>query len=64
MTFKEYFERKYGKLEFVWGSSGEIMSEVQLRFMDTMAEYLDSKASPQSEPKDKTMSYMMEAVRK
>lgn len=43
MTFREFFEEKHGKMDHCWGNNGETMEVVQLRFMDTMAEYIDLK---------------------
>jgi hypothetical protein len=40
-TFRQYFERRNGKMSHIWGDDNEMFVEVQLRFMDTMADFVD-----------------------
>ncbi len=49
MMFKEYYSNKYPHLKGKWGTSGEDMTEVFIRFFDTVAEYLDEKLNKKKE---------------
>ncbi len=47
--FKEYYNKMHPHLGERWGLVGEEMTDVFIRFFDTMAKYVDDKLNEKKE---------------